>query len=211
MKQMKPKQPKVHLGANPQIDQGVLLGYLSPRKLKDTSLTIGDNPLIRSGSVIYAGTSIGANLQTGHNVIIREENTIGDDFCIWSNSIIDYGCKIGNRVRIHSNVYVPQFTEMEDEVFVAPGATFANDPHPGCSHSQECMRGPLLKKGCQIGVNVTILPFVTIGEGAVIGSAAVIVKDVPPRSVVVGNPGTVICTDSAELKCSRDLTDYPYK
>jgi acetyltransferase-like isoleucine patch superfamily enzyme len=202
--------PPVHLGPNPRIDPGVLLGYLSPRKLDDPTLTIGANPLIRSGSVIYAGSRIGANLQTGHNVIIREQNSIGDDLCIWSNSIIDYGCTIGSRVRIHSNVYIPQYTEIEDEVFIAPGATFANDPHPGCTHSAECMRGPLLKKGCQIGVNVTVLPFVTIGEEAVIGSGAVIVKDVPPRSVVVGNPGRVICTTD-DLRCTHGLTDYPYR
>ena len=203
-------KPRIHLGKNPQIDQSVLLGYLSPRELRDDNLTIGDNPLIRSGSVIYAGTSIGRNLQTGHNVIIREENTIGNDFCIWSNSIIDYGCKIGNRVRIHSNVYVPQYTEIEDEVFIAPSATFANDLHPGCTFSAECMRGPLLKRGCQIGVNATILPFVTIGEAAVIGSGAVIVEDVPPRSVVVGNPGRVICTTD-KLGCSTGHTDHPYR
>ena len=207
---MTTKQPNILLGTNPQIDPGVLLGYLSPRSLKDPTLTIGDNPLVRSGSVIYAGSRIGANLQTGHNVIIREENTIGDDFCIWSNSIVDYGCKIGNGVRIHSNVYIPQYTVLEDEVFIAPGASFANDLHPGCSLSAECMRGPVLKKACQIGVNVTVLPFVTIGEEAVIGSGAVIVKDVPPRSVVVGNPGRVICSVE-DLRCTKELTDYPYR
>jgi len=203
-------RPNVILGTTPQIDPGVILGYLSPRTIKDTTLTIGDNAMVRSGSVIYAGSRIGANLQTGHNVILREENAIGDHFCIWSNSIIDYGCKIGNGVRIHSNVYIPQYTEIEDEVFIAPGATFANDLHPGCSLSSECMQGPILKKGCQIGVNVTVLPFVTIGEEAVIGSGAVIVNDVPPQSVVVGNPGEVIC-NTHDLRCTRDLTDYPYR
>ena len=203
-------QPKIILGANAQIDPNVLLGYLSPRSLKDDTLTIGDNPLIRSGSVIYAGSRIGNNLQTGHNVIIREENTIGHDLSIWSNSIIDYGCTIGNGVRIHSNVYIPQYTVLEDEVFIAPGATFANDLHPGCAFSAECMRGPVLKKACQIGVNVTILPFITIGEESVIGSGAVVVDDVPPHSVVVGNPGKVICT-TKDLRCTQNLTDYPYK
>jgi len=207
---MTTKQPTIHLGPNPQIDPGVILGYLSPRKVKDDTLTIGDNPLVRSGSVIYAGSRIGANLQTGHNVIIREENIIGDDLCIWSNSIVDYGCKIGNRVRIHSNVYIPQYTEIEDDVFIAPGASLANDLHPGCTLSAQCMKGPTLKKACQIGVNVTVLPFVTIGEEAVIGSGAVVVDDVPPGSVVVGNPGRVICT-TKDLRCTRELTDYPYR
>jgi acetyltransferase-like isoleucine patch superfamily enzyme len=72
------------------------------------------------------------------------------------------------------------------------------------------MRGPTLKRGCQIGVNVTILPFVTVGEGAVIGSGAVVVHDVPPGSVVVGNPGRVVCRID-ELKCSTGLCEFPYR
>ena len=200
----------LRIGSAPQIDEGVVLGYRPPRELADYVLTIGDKPVVRSGSVIYAGTAIGSHLQTGHNVIIREENVIGDHFCIWSNSIVDYGCRIGSRVKVHSNVYIPQYTTIEDDVFVAPGATFANDLHPGCDHSKPCMRGPTLKRGCQIGVNVTILPFVTVGERSVIGSGAVVVHDVPPGSVVVGNPGRIICT-IYELKCSTGLTDAPYK
>jgi len=203
-------KPFVTIGSNARIDDDVHLAYLSPRKIKDTTLTIGNDPVIRSGSVIYAGTTIGANLQTGHNVIIREENLIGDDFCIWSNSIVDYGCNIGNRVRIHSNIYIPQYTVIEDDVFIAPAATFANDLHPGCPFSAECMKGPVLKKGCQVGVNVTILPFVTVGEKAVIGAGAVVVRDVPPGTVVVGNPGRVICSVE-DLRCSKDFTDFPYR
>jgi acetyltransferase-like isoleucine patch superfamily enzyme len=200
---------RVRLGRDPRIERGVVLGYLPPRILKDTTLTIGDYPTIRCGTVIYAATSIGSNLQTGHNVIIREENKIGDDFCIWSNSVLDYGCTIGHNVKIHSNVYIPQYTVIEDDVFIAPGATFANDLHPGCLHSKECMRGPVLRKGCRIGVNVTILPFVTIGESSLIGSGAVVVDDVPPESVVVGNPARVVCSIH-DLTCSTGLTDHPY-
>jgi acetyltransferase-like isoleucine patch superfamily enzyme len=200
----------VCLGRNPRIDDYVHLAYLPPRKLDDYDLIIGDSPVIRTGSVLYAGTRIGANLQTGHNVVIREENIIGDDFCIWSNSVVDYGCRIGNNVKIHCNVYIPQYTVIEDDVFIAPGVSFANDLHPDCEHSAECLRGPTLKRGCQIGVNVTILPFIIVGERAVIGSGAVVVHDVPHHSVVVGNPGRVIGTID-DLKCSTGLTDFPYK
>ena len=188
----------------------VLLGYPTGRKIRDRKLLIGGNAQIRSGTVIYEGTTIGAHLTTGHNVVIREENVIGDHFTIWSNSIVDYGCKIGDRVKIHSNCYVAQFTTIEDEVFLAPGVTIANDIHPGCAYSAKCMRGPTIKKAAQIGVNVTLLPFITIGERALIGSGAVVTKDVPPRSVVTGNPGRVICTID-ELQCSTGLTDYPYR
>lgn len=199
----------IKLGKGSQLDPDVLLGYLTPRKIKDLTLRIGERAQIRSGSVIYAGSTIGKGLATGHNVIIREENEIGDHFSIWSNSVIDYGCKIGSKVKIHSNVYVAQFTTIEDDVFLAPGVTVANDIHPGCEFSQPCMKGPTIKKGAQIGVNVTLLPFITIGECSLVGSGAVVTKDVPPRSVVFGNPAEVHRTIDA-LECVTGLTDKPY-
>lgn len=173
-------------------DPNVLVGYRTGRKLSDFTLQIGAHAQLRSGTVIYAGSHIGDHFQTGHNVVVREQNTLGDHVQIWNNTTIDYGCQIGNHVKIHTNCYIAQFTTIEDDVFMAPGVTIANDIHPGCKYSAECMRGPTLKRGVQVGVNVTITPYVTIGEHAVIGSGTVVTKDVPPYSLVVGNPGRVI-------------------
>jgi UDP-3-O-[3-hydroxymyristoyl] glucosamine N-acyltransferase len=97
------------ISKNYNIDSLVIIGEISVRKIKDKMLEIGENAVIRSGSIIYEGTSIGNNFNTGHNVIVREENIIGDNVMIWSNSIIDYGCEIGSNVKIHSQVYVSQF------------------------------------------------------------------------------------------------------
>jgi len=205
-----PAVGEVLLGRDARIDEGVVLGYLTGRKIKDYTLRIGDGACIRTGTVIYAGSTIGHRLATGHNVVIREENEIGDGFSIWNGSTVDYGCKIGNNVKIHCNCYVAQFTVVEDDAFMAPGVTIANDLHPGCKYSAECMKGPHIEQGVEIGVNVTILPFVRIGAHSVIGSGAVITKDIPPGSVVVGNPGRVICTIH-DLKCETGLTDKPYK
>lgn len=202
-------QPTVELGDGHQLDPNVILGYRTGRKIADHRLVIGANALIRSGSVIYGGSRIGAGLQTGHGVVIREENIIGDGFALWNNSTIDYGCRIGRNVKIHANAYIAQFTVIEDDVFMAPGVTVANDVHPGCQFSGACMRGPTVKRGAQIGVNVTLLPFITIGEHAVIGSGTVVTKDVPPYAVVCGNPGRVI-KQAHELRCVTGLTDKPY-
>jgi len=190
-------------------DPGVVLGYVPERQVECLELRICEGARIRSGTIIYAGSTIGTNLQTGHNVIIREQNKLGDNVSIWSNTVIDYGCKIGNGVKIHCNVYIPQFTTIEDDVFIAPGCTFANDVHPGCPSSRECMRGPVLKKGAIIGVDVTIVPKVIIGEHALIGSGSVVTKDVPPYSVVYGNPARV-SRKTYELKCKSGLNEYPY-
>lgn len=198
------------IGIAAQIDECVKLGYRTGRKIPDHTLRIGDAACIRFGTVIYGGTTIGHRLATGHNVTIREENEIGDDFNVWNCTTIDYGCKVGNNVKIHCNCYVAQFTVIEDNAFMAPGVTIANDIHPGCEFSAKCMKGPHIEQGVEIGVNVTILPFVRIGAHSVIGSGAVVTKDIPPESVVVGNPGRVICSVH-ELECQTGLTDRPYK
>jgi acetyltransferase-like isoleucine patch superfamily enzyme len=201
---------EVLLGKNVRCDEGAIVGYLSPRSGVSRILKIGDGSIIRSGTVIYAGSTIGEHLETGHNVVIREENEIGSHFAIWNNSVIDYGCKIGNGVKIHCNCYIAQFTTIEDGVFLAPGVTIANDMHPGCPDSKPCMRGPTLKAGVQIGVNVTIVPFVTIGERSLVGSGAVVTRDVPPESVVYGNPARVHGTIH-DLRCNTGIRDRgPY-
>jgi acetyltransferase-like isoleucine patch superfamily enzyme len=190
------------------IDDGVTLGY-EPSRTVDQFLVIGPGARIRQGTIIYRGSRIGSNLETGHNVLIREENIIGDNFRIWNNSVIDYGCRIGNNVKIHNKVYIGQFSIIEDDVFIAPGATFANDMHPGCPNSHECMRGPHIKKGAQIGINTTLLPRVVIGERSLIGAGSVVTKDVPDGVVVYGNPARVVC-NIGDLTCSSGLRDKPY-
>ena len=198
------------IGNNAALDEGVSLGYPPQVQEPVSPLTIGDNARLRSGTVIYAGTSIGNGLQTGHNAVIRENNKIGDNFSLWSNSVIDYGCKIGNNVKIHTNCYIAQFTTIEDEVFFAPGVTIANDFHPGCEHSKKCMKGPTIKKGAVLGGNVTVLPHVTIGENSLIGAGSVVTKDIPADSVACGNPAKVL-KSIYELKCKTGITDRPYK
>lgn len=171
-------------------DAGVTVGYPASRG-RGGPLRLGDGARLRSGTVLYDGSDIGARLQTGHGVIVREECLIGDDVAIWSNTVIDYGCHIGDRVKIHCNCYVAQFTEVEDDAFLAPGVTIANDFYPGSEVSAELMAGPRIGAGAQIGVNVTILPYIRIGPGALVGAGSVVTRDIPAGAVAFGNPATV--------------------
>lgn len=181
-------------GEGLETDTGVLLGYIPARKNGDGAggeLVIGADARIRSGSVVYLGSRIGARFETGHNVIIREECAVGDDVCVWSNSVVDYGCRLGDRVKIHSNCYVAQFTEIGPDAFLAPGVVIANDLYPGQRASAEVMSGPWIGAGAQIGVNVTILPYVRIGAGSLIGAGATVARDIPGGAVAFGNPATI--------------------
>lgn len=180
---------RVRLGKNKKIDRGVILGYRPTRKIERKTLIIGDNARVRSGTVIYLGSKIGDNLETGHNVIIREQNILGQNVSIWSNAVIDYGCVIGSDVKIHANAYIAQFTVIEDDVFIAPGVTVANDLYPVCA---KCIKGPTIKKGVKIGINVSLLPRITIGEFSLIGAGSVVTRDIPPYSLAYGVPAKVI-------------------
>jgi acetyltransferase-like isoleucine patch superfamily enzyme len=182
--------PDVLVREGMRADATAVLGY-PPARSCDRDLIIGRHAQIRSGSTIYLGSRIGERFQTGHNVVIREECTIGDDVSVWSNTVIDYGCRLGNRVKVHANCYVAQYTDIEDDAFLAPGVCVANDLYPGQPESAGVMSGPSIGAGAQIGVNVTLLPFVRIGAGALIGAGAVVVFDIPPGAVAFGNPATV--------------------
>jgi acetyltransferase-like isoleucine patch superfamily enzyme len=185
-------------GTTAGCDPGVVIGY--PVARGDAgALVLGAGARLRSGTVLYDGTTIGRRLQTGHGVVIREGCQIGDDVAIWSNTVVDYRCRIGHRVKIHCNCYVAQYTELEDDVFLAPGVSIANDLYPGDERSAELMAGPRIGAGAQIGVNVTVLPYVRIGAGALIGAGSVVARDVPAGVVAFGNPAVA----------RRAVTDLP--
>ncbi len=187
---------EVRLGADGCIDEDVILGYPCGRLPQGGVVTVGNRSKIRSGSVIYQAVTIGSEFESGHHVVIREQNKIGDRVAIWSNTLIDYGCVIGNGVKIHVNGYIAQYSVIEDDVFLAPGVIFGNDKYP----VSPLLEGPRIGKGASIGVNVTILPGVVIGAGALVGAGSVVTKDVPSGVVVAGNPARVVTSQKELLK-----------
>ncbi len=199
----------VKLGKDVKIGDYSLLGVL-PNVEEIDFLTIGDNSTIRSHSVIYTNTKIGKKFQTGHGVMIRENNSIGENVSIGTHSVLERDIIIGDNARVHSNVFLPEFTVLEEYAWVGPNVVMTNAYHPLCEKVKECLKGPTIKKHAIIGANVTILPYVTIGEKAFIGAGSVIITDVPDGMVAYGNPA-VIMKKTKELKCvTKILNKNPY-
>jgi len=202
--------PNVKLGKNVTIGDFVIIG-IPPKGVKEgkCQTIIGNNAIVRSHTIIYSRNIIGGNFQTGHKVMIRENTEIGNNVSIGTGTVIEHHVKIGNNVRIHSQTFVPEYTILEDDCWIGPMVCITNALHPLCPKVKECLKGATIKKGAKIGANSTILPDVIIGEYALVGAGSVVVKDVPPYKVVIGNPAKII-KDVRELKCPYGLIIKPY-
>ena len=202
-----PPPSNVRIGKGALIDDDVRLGS-EGGGTPVRPIGIGRDARIRGGCTIDAGVRIGDRLETGRNVSIGEDTVIGADCHIRNNTVIEGDCVVGDHVRIAANCFIARFTTIGDGVTIAPGACLANDPHPG-SDAHGCLRGPTIERGAQIGMNATILPFVTVGERSVVGAGSVVTRDVAAELVVAGNPARVLKSIS-EVVCPLDLEEGDY-
>ena len=152
---------------------------------------------VHESSYVDKDVSIGDHTKIWHFSHIQTGSTIGDNCSIGQNVNIGNNVTIGNGVKIQNNVSVYEGVELEDFVFCGPSMVFTNIKVPRSEFPQrgkEFYAKTLVKKSASIGANATIVCGVTIGEYALIGSGSVVTKDVPPYSLVVGNPGRIIGT-----------------
>ena len=125
---------------------------------------------------------------------------IGDGTRIGSFVEIQKNASIGKNCKISSHSFICEGVEIEDEVFIGHGVKFINDLYPHATTAEGNIQGEadwkvlrtVVRARASIGTNATILPNVTIGRGAMIGAAAVVVANVPDHAVVIGVPGRVI-------------------
>jgi acetyltransferase-like isoleucine patch superfamily enzyme len=170
---------------------------------------IGPDAVIRSHTVIYAGTTIGARFATGHHTLVRDGSEIGDDVSIGSLSVVEHHVRVGHGVRIHSQCFVPEHSVLEDGAWLGPRVTLTNAPFPRCPDVARCLTGVTVGREARVGANVTVLPGVHIGERALIGAGAVVTRDVAPGAVVTG-PAARQVKSIDELLCPVGLDHRPY-
>ena len=170
---------------------------LSPRSTAKQEelapLELGPGTIVSTGAVVFAGTRIGARVIVGDQACIRERCELGDDVIVGRGSLVENDTTIGARTKIQAMVYVTAYATVEEDVFLAPCVQTSNDNFMGRTERRhELRRGPTIRRGARVGVGAVLCPAVEIGEEAFVGAGAVVVKDVPPRVVVVGNPARVL-------------------
>lgn len=180
----------VVIGDNTIIANDCVIGEPTGQYYKDVAnyvnptLVIGANSLIRSHCIIYAGSTIGEGLITGHRATIREGAEIGNHCLVSTLVDIQGNCKIGNYSRLYSNVHIGELTQIGNYVFVFPYTVFTNDPQP----PSNTLLGAKVGDYSMITVHCCILPGVTIGKNCLIGANSVVSRDIEDYSFAVGSP-----------------------
>ncbi|MGC2331968.1 MAG: acyltransferase [Candidatus Acidiferrales bacterium] len=153
----------------------------------------------------YEFCAIGANVKLGQSVKLSKFINlygceIGDETKIGAFVEIQKNARIGRRCKISSHTFICEGVTIEDNVFVGHGVTFVNDTYPRATGADGGLQTEkdwkvertLIKKGASIGSGATVLANLVIGEGAIVGAGSVVTRDVPPNTIVAGNPARIL-------------------
>ena len=154
---------------------------------------VGEKAVVGEGTRVWAFVNImdGANIGRNCNIC---------DHCYVEGKVV-----VGDNVTVKNNVPLYDGVVIEDGVFVGPNATFVNDRRPRSRSAGWTLERTLIRKGASVGANATVMCGVTVGEYAVIGAGCVVVKDVPPHAIVVGNPARKVGRVGADGKPARPV------
>lgn len=161
--------------------------YKNPAYLQPPTI-IGSDALIRSHSILYAGSVFGDNFVTGHRVTIRENSHFGRNCQVGTLSDIQGNVKFGDFCKLHSNVHICEFSNIGNYVFIYPYTVFTNDARPPSND----YKGPTIGDYSIITVHCIILPGVNIGENCLVGANSLVNKDLPDFSFAIGSPAKIV-------------------
>ena len=184
---------KSKIGDSCFIDSNALIGYPHSTELsllennpdEIEGCKIGNDSIIRPGA-IYSTAKVGNKTRTGHNFLIRENTIMGDGCLIGTNVVIDNNCRIGDNCSFQTGAYIPTGTKIGNRVFLGPNASLTNDKNPlRTEYSPEPV---IIEDDATIGSNATLMPGITIGEGAFVAGGAIVTKNVPAWTLAKGCP-----------------------
>lgn len=221
--------PKAHIGQNVRIGDNtviydnVVIGdgstiandcvlgeptaayYRATETYENPVLAIGEDSLIRSHCIFYAGSTFGRGLITGHRATVREGAQVGEHCLISTLVDVQGNCRIGHYSRLYSNVHVGELTELGDFVFVFPFTVFTNDPQPPSA----TLLGSSVGDYSMVTVNCSVLPGVRIGANCLVGANSVVARDIEDYSFAVGSPAKRL-RDIREIPSKEDGTKSHY-
>ena len=197
----------VELGDDAVVDSHCVLGYPSPLA-GGRPLVIGDGALIRSHTVLYAGSVFGAGLRTGHHVTVREGLVAGVSLQVGTLSDLQGSASFGDHVRTHSSVFVAQGATIGSYVWLSPGVVLTDDPHPP---SDGCRAGVIVEDYAVVAARATVMPGVRVGARSLVAAGALVTRDVAPDTVVAGVPArTLGPTGGIRLRDGSGRAAYPW-
>lgn len=158
-----------------------------------------------TGEPISQFACIAADVKLGRDVRLGKfinlyGCSIGDESKIGAFVEVQKNATIGRRCKVSSHTFICEGVTIEDRVFIGHGVTFVNDTYPRATtvsgdlqtEADWRVEPTLVKNGASIGSGATILANVVIGEHAIVGAGSVVTKNVPPRTIVAGNPARVL-------------------
>lgn len=171
-----------------------------PVSLEKTQPTGAEDPaFVHPSSVADTGAHIAGGTKIWHFCHISAGARIGEGCVLGQNVYVGPGVVIGAGCKIQNNVSLVEGVVLEEQVFVGPSAVFTNVLRPRAFLEQkDCFVPTLIQRGATIGANATVLCGTTVGPFAMIGSGAVVLRDVPAHALVVGNPARQVGWVDAE-------------
>jgi len=156
-------------------------------------LVVGDGSTIGAGAIVYAGTTVGRQTMIADQAFVRERCAIGDCVIVGHGVTVENETTIGDYTKIQTGAYITAYMTVEDHVFIAPGAYTTNDNFMGRTPERfKFRKGATIRCGARVGANTTLLPGIEIGREAFVAAGAVVTRDVPPATLVMGVPARVV-------------------
>lgn len=193
--------PNVHIGEGVIFHDWVVIG-LPPKGTAPGELEtiIGDGSVIRSNTVIYAGSRIGSGFQTGQRAILGPGLEIGTNCSVGNSSVLLGYSRFNDGAKVHGHSTIGTFSILQEKCWVGPY----------CLLDGNAQKSPIIAAGAILGARVYVAPGVRVGERSLIAAGTILKQDVPPYRLVAGNPPRAL-KDTGRLTCPYELVDRPYE